>query len=190
MLRYHLQKIAGGRYLLGLLIFGSVLSGLSIQALAEPYGTGKYGADVPYGSQTSLTINTGSNVAIQITPTPSGVIGTGSNTVTVTSTDVVGYSLYIQSLSSTDMTNNGALLPASGNTSAGSLATNTWGYNATGSTTNFIGITSGNTLLKSASGPFESGDTTTVTYGVKIDDAKPAGNYVTSVVYTAAPQTN
>lgn len=159
-------------------------------AMAQPYGKGVYGANVPYGSQTSLSISTSGNVSIQVTPTDAGVVGTGSNTVTVTSTDVVGYSLYIRALSSSAMVNGPASLPASANISNLPLAVNTWGYNTVGSPTDFTGITTSNVLVKSATGPYSSGDQTTFTYGVKVDNAKPAGNYVGSVVYTAAPQTD
>ncbi len=159
-------------------------------AHAQPYGKGKYGENVPYGSQTSLSIATGGNVSIQITPDDNAVLGTGTNIVTVTSTDVVGYSLYIRSLTSTDMANGPAVLPASANAVPGVLTANTWGYNSNGSPTNFLGMTTSNVLVKSGTGPFTAGDPTTFTYGVKIDNEKPAGNYVTSVVYTAAPQTD
>ncbi len=158
--------------------------------VAQPYGKGVYGANVPYGSQTSLSISTGGNVSIQVTPTDVGVVGTGSNTVTVTSTDVVGYSLYIRALSNSSMVNGPASLPASANISNAALAVNTWGYNTVGSATNFTGITTSNVLVKSATGPYSSGDQTAFTYGVKVDNQKPAGNYVGSVVYTAAPQTD
>ncbi|MEI6480804.1 MAG: hypothetical protein WCO19_00720 [Candidatus Saccharibacteria bacterium] len=159
-------------------------------AHAQPYGKGTFGADVPYGSQTSLSIATGGNVSIQITPDDNAVLGTGTNLVTVTSTDVVGYSLYIRSLTSSNMTNGPAVLPASGNAVPGALSANTWGYNSNLSPTNFVGMTTANVLVKSGTGPFTAGDPTTFTYGVKIDNEKPAGNYVTSVVYTAAPQTD
>lgn len=156
---------------------------------AQPFGTGKFGANVPYGSATSLTISTTGNVQIQITPTDAGTVGTANNTVTVTSTDVVGYKLYIRSLSSTNMTNGASTLSASGNVSPSSLASNTWGYNTSGSGTNFTGITASDVEIKNGVGPFSSGDNTAVTYGVKVDNSKPAGNYSTTVVYTAVPQT-
>jgi hypothetical protein len=157
-------------------------------AVAQPFGTGKYGANVPYGSATSLTISTSGNVAISITPTDSGTLGTATNNVTITSTDVVGYQLYINSLSSTNMSNGAYNIPASGNVVAGSLAVDTWGYN-TDASSNFVGMTTSQVLIKNATGPFSSGDVTAVTYGVKVDNAKPAGNYSTTVVYTAVPQT-
>ena len=161
---------------------------LPLKVAASPYGLGLYDANVPYGGATSLAISTTGNVAIQITPTDAGTLGTASNTVTVTSSDVVGYKLYISSLSSTNMTNGVFTLPASANVAAGALASNTWGYN-TDASINFIGMTASTVLIKSATGPFTAGSNTQVTYGVKVDNSKPAGSYATTVVYTAVPQT-
>ena len=163
--------------------------GLASVVSAQPFGKGKFGANVPFGSETSLAISTTGNVTIQITPTDAGVLGTATNDVTVTSTDVVGYKLYIRALTSTYMVNGAATLPASANGTPAALAINTWGYN-TDASTNFVGMTTGDVLIKTATGPFSSGDLTQVTYGVKIDNNKPAGNYVTTVIYTAAPQTD
>jgi hypothetical protein len=153
-------------------------------ALAAPFGQGTFGAQVPFGSHTSLSIALGGNVSLNLTPTGQNFSGTGSHTITVTSTDPVGYNLYVQSLGSTNMTNSSGTIPASGNTVAGSLAVNTWGYNTDGSG-NFLGMKTTPALLKSANGPFESGDNTTVTYGVLTSIITGAGSYNTSVVYTA-----
>lgn len=144
--------------------------------------------DVPYGSQTSLAIATNGNITIELSPSNSGTLGTANSTVTVTSTDVVGYNLYINSLSSTHMTNGSATIPASSNGTEAALSTDTWGYNTDGSN-NFFGITTGQTLIASETGPYEHGNNTVVTYGVLIDNAEPAGQYTTNVVYTAVPQT-
>lgn len=168
------------------IIYSSIVPSISY---AQPYGKGVYGADVPYGSLTSLSIATDGNVNIPITPTTSGVLATGNSAVTVTSTDVKGYKLYIRALTSTDMDNLGTPLPASANGSPAALATNTWGYN-TDASSNFVGVTLTDVLIHSISIPASSGDITNVTYGMKLDLAKPAGNYVTSIVYTAVPQTD
>jgi hypothetical protein len=154
---------------------------------ASPYGAGKYNAVVPYGGQTSMTISTSGNIAIPITPGSSAVLGSSSGTVTVVSTDVVGYKLYVRALSS-NMTSGANTIPASANGTGAALATNTWGYNLDAST-NFVGMTTSDVLIRTGTGPFESGDTTTVTYGVKIDQSKAAGSYSTTVIYTAVPQT-
>ncbi|MDQ5972556.1 MAG: hypothetical protein QG553_715 [Patescibacteria group bacterium] len=181
------NRLRGLRLLIGLASLW-ITVGLPVMVWAQPFGTGKFGANVPYGAATSLSISTGGNVLIQVTPTDSGTLGTANNAVTVTSTDVVGYKLYIRSLSSTDMANGAFTIPASANGLPASLATNTWGYN-TDAGANYVGITASDVLIKNGIGPFSSGDTTTVTYGVKVDNSKPAGNYTSTVVYTAVPQT-
>ena len=155
---------------------------------AQPYGKGIYNADVPYGNQTSLSISTDGNVEIPITPTSSGASASGTSQVTVSSTDVMGYKLYIRALDNTYMDNLGDQLPASANGSPAPLAINTWGYN-TDASSNFVGITLSDVLIRSNSSPVTS-EITTVTYGISLDMAKPAGNYTASVVYTAVPQTD
>lgn len=152
--------------------------------LASPFGQGTFGAQVPFGSVTSLSIALGGNVSLNLTPSGQNFSATGSHTITVTSTDVAGYNLYAYSSGSTAMTNGSSTIPASGNGSAAPLALNTWGYNTDGSS-NFMGMTTTPALIKSTTGPFESGDNTTVTYGVLTSIITGAGNYNVSVVYTA-----
>ncbi len=158
-------------------------------AWASPFGAGLFGEDVPFGGETTLSISTTGNVSIPVTPTPSGTTATNTSDVTITSTDVVGFKLYIQALSNTSLSNGGSDVTASANVSPAALATNTWGYN-TDASANFAGITLAPVLIRTGTGPYSSGDTTTITYGLKIDDSLPAGDYVTTVVYTAVPQTD
>jgi len=163
---------------------------MPLSCYAQPYGKGLYSAAVKYDNETRLSISTNASLDIPITPTSGGTLATGLNAITVTSTDVMGYKLYIRSLSNTYMNNLGAQLPASTNTSPGAaLATNTWGYK-TPELTNYVGITATDTLIHSATTPFSSGEITNVTYGIYVNMEKPAGNYVADVVYTAVPQTN
>lgn len=172
---------------------------LSAISSAQPYGVGLYDENVPYGSETSITISTDAvdgNVAIPtITPIDGGALGTATNTITITSTDVIGYKLYIGANSNTSMDNLGASLPTSanayGNPATNPLAVNTWGYNVDGSVINFCGmpLDSSRQLIKDVTTPI-SNDNTTITYGLKIDIAKPAGNYAVDIIYTAVPQTN
>lgn len=157
-------------------------------ASASPFGVGVFGADVPFGGETSLTIATDGNVSIPVTPTSGGTLASGTSNITITSTDVVGYKLYIRSDGNTNMTNGASSLPASSNGSPAALAVNTWGYN-TDASSNFVGTTLSDVLIRSRTGPYRLGDITTVTYGVNVDESKPAGNYITNVVYTAVPQT-
>lgn len=166
---------------------GIILVG--VQATAAPFGQGVFGADVPFGSATSLAINLGGDVNLNLAPSGQNMAGNGSHTITVTSTDVVGYKLYAYALGSTDMAGPAsATIPASGNTSAAPLAANSWGYNTTGSTTNYIGMTLSPMLIKDADGSHKNGDDTTITYGALTVASQPAGSYAASVVYTAVAE--
>lgn len=154
-------------------------------AYASPFGQGVFGADVPFGSMTSISINLGGDVGISLAPDGSTFKGTGSHTVTVTSTDVVGYYLYAHTTGSSNMTSGNATIPASSNTSLGPLSVGSWGYNLTGSATDFLGMGPTSSLLKDASGPYKNGDGTTVTYGALTSNTQAAGSYSVAVTYTA-----
>ena len=178
------------RHNLIIAVFSIIAIGFIVEAsaYAQPYGVGKYDSNVPYGNQTSLSISAvGATMAVN--PSTSGTLGTASGPVTVTSTDVVGYKLYIRAVGSTAMTSGISSIPASANVSNATLLINTWGYNIIAGTT-FTGMTNNDVLLKNATGPFSTGDTTTVTYGLNIDRAKSAGSYASNVIYTSVPQTN
>lgn len=170
------------------IIFLTLLS-FHPQVGAAPYGVGKYNENVPYGSQTQLTISTSGAVSFSLTPSDAGTLASASGTVTVVSTDVLGYNLYVRSLTTSAMTNGAASIAASANGSPASLAVDTWGYNLDGSS-NFTGMTLSDVLIRSATQPYSAGDVTTVTYGARISNAKPAGSYSASVLYTAVPQTH
>jgi len=150
---------------------------------ASPFGQGVFGADVPFGGATSMSIALGSNVNFTLSGFPV-VSGSGSHTITVTSTDVVGYTLYVYAPSGTALTSGASSIPASSNTTAGALSNNTWGYNTNGSS-NYVGITTTPVAFKTGTGPFKSGDNTTVTYGVLTDFQKRPSDYTATVVYTA-----
>lgn len=152
--------------------------------LASPFGHGVFGADVPFGSATSLAIDLGGDVSFALTPSGATFSGTGSHVVTVTSTDVVGHFLYVHTTGSTNMTNGSATIPASSNTTAAPLAVGSWGYNASGSPTNFLGMSATSMLLKDADGPYTDGDPTTVTYGTLVSNTQESGDYSVAVTYT------
>jgi hypothetical protein len=171
-----------------LLLFCCLL--LQQPAHATLFGQGVFGANNPFGSLTDLSMSFSGNVNVNLSPSGGNFEGSGSHIVTVTTNDAVGYRLYVYSPTSSNMTLIGGsdTIAASGNSSPSSLAVNTWGFNTSGSTTNFQGMLTSPTEIKVASGPYTSGDNTTVTYGTKTDITKPAGSYVVSVVYTAVPR--
>lgn len=174
-----LTRVSLGFVLLFALIFPA------LPAHASPFGQGVFGADVPFGSATSISINLGGDVPLTLAPNGGNFSGTGSHVVTVTSTDVVGYYLYAHTTGTTDMVNGSATIPASNNITETALSVGSWGYNTSGSTTNFLGMNATNVLLKNASGPFKNGDPTTVTYGALASNTQAAGNYSVAVTYTA-----
>lgn len=177
--KMHLGRII---FLLALAITGFVSAP---PVSASPFGQGVFGADVPFGSMTSIAINLGGDVALPLTPSGGNFSGTNSHIVTVTSTDVVGYYLYAHTTGSSDMTNGAATIPVSGNSSAAPLSVGTWGYNTTGSTTNFLGMNPTSVLLTDANGPYKNGNPTTITYGALVGNTQAAGNYAVNVTYTA-----
>jgi hypothetical protein len=163
------------------LLFVLSFSGITY---ASPYGQGVYSAQVPYGSQTSLSINIGSNVSFNLVPSGLNYAASGSQTITVISTNVVGYQLYIYDPTSTSMVNGSSTIPASSNITEAALSVNSWGYNSDGSS-NYIGLTTIPKPLASYSGPYETGNNTTVNYGVLVSATQPAGSYTASVYITA-----
>src|SRR5690606_11335722 len=96
-----------------------------------------------------------------------------------------GYKLYVNATSSTTLSNGTDTLAASSNDTPDALALNTWGYNTSGSTSDFTGMTLSQVLLKDANGPYKNGDDTTVTYGAYVDMTKSSGTYTTDITYTA-----
>lgn len=177
-LRHPLQR-------LGIIGFFACLILSAPSVYASPFGQGVFGADVPFGSATSISINLGGDVALSLAPSGGNFSGTASHTVTVTSTDVVGYYLYAHTTGGSDMISGSDSIPASGNTSAGPLSVGTWGFNTTGSTSDFLGMGTTSALIKDATGPFKNGDSTAVTYGALVSNTQPAGNYSVAVTYTA-----
>lgn len=155
-------------------------------AHASPFGQGLFGEDVPFGGYTSIDLSVGSNVNVNLTPAGGGTFtGQGSHTTTVTSSDVVGHYLYVYA-PTTDLSNGSDTIAASGNSSPAALSTNTWGYNTSGSTTNYVGMTSSPVEIEDFVGPDTVGHDTDVYYGVYVDITKPADSYTTTVYYTVA----
>ncbi len=156
-------------------------------ATASPFGQGEFGADVPFGSLTSISMDFSGDVVFTLTPGGGNFSGQGSHTVTITSTDVVGYKLYVLAPSGTSMSNGAATIAASSNGSAAPLAINTWGYNTDG-TSNYLGILPTPSLIKDADGPYKNGDDTVVYYGVYVDGTVPASDYTVDAAYTVTAE--
>jgi hypothetical protein len=146
----------------------------------------------------SLTIDN-SNINIGsgsgLTPTPSGTFGSSSNTATVKTNNPTGYVLSIAT--DTDDSNlkhtslSDVISPTNGTWSTKtSLQTNTWGFTLTNnpqdSQTVWSAVPNKQTPLtiKTTNQANETGDSTNIFYGVKVDMTKPAGVYQAIVTYS------
>lgn len=170
----------------------AILSGfllLQRTTYATPFGQGDFG-DSTFGSLTSLSMSFSGNVTVNLSPNGGNFEGSGSHTVTVTTNDAVGYRLYLLAPTSTNLTiaGGGHTIASSANSTPAALAVNTWGFNTSGSTTNFQRLLATPQEIKVTSEPATTGDNTTVTYGAKTDITKAAGTYTGSVTYTAVPR--
>lgn len=171
------------RALFVIAVAGFILS-LSQTVAASPFGEGEFGSNSPFGGNTSISISLGSNVNLSLTPSGPNFTASGSSNVTVTSSDVNGYSLYIYSAGSSNLAKGASVIPASSNVTEAALAPNTWGYNLDGST-NYIGMTTTPVAIVNATGPYIAGNTTTVYFGVLTSIITPEGSYTGNVTYTA-----
>jgi hypothetical protein len=154
-------------------------------ASASSFGAGYFGANVPFGTATNIAVSLSGNVNFNLTPSGSNFTGSTSSTITVTTDDVNGYYLYTYCYGNSALVNGSYTIPASANVTEGTLASNTWGYNIDGSS-NYIGFTTNPVVIATATGPYISGNTTTITYGVLTTDATPDGSYSAPVTFTAA----
>jgi hypothetical protein len=171
-----------------LIVSTGVIVTLATPVSAAPFGLGVFGENIPFGAVTSLSMAINGTVDLQLAPTGNSLEAADSHDVVVSSTDVVGYKLYVYALSSTNLESGSDSIPASGNVTPNTLTLNSWGYNTDGSS-NFVGMMLTPREIKSASGPYTNGDTTTVTYKALVPQSTPEGSYTTTIVYTAVPGT-
>jgi hypothetical protein len=154
-----------------------------------------------------ISISSTGTVTLNVLPTGAGAQTIGSDTVTVSTNDILGYTLTLASSSaSTPLTSGGNTIPGSSGTQASPTvqSANTWGYcvpsiggfstfcpsgtassQAIGSN-KFAGVPasgSANTIATTAT--TASGATTTVWYAVAADTTTPTGTYTNTVTYTA-----
>jgi hypothetical protein len=159
----------------------------------------------------TISITTGSPIAISLTPTAGGVVTSASDTVTVNTNNALGYNLGVNDADATTSLVSGAnTFTASSGTKAApaTLANNTWGFavatgttgigtngfdasyttenNNASSTSKWAGMpASGSPMaLKSTSG-VATNDATTVWYAAKANSSQPNGTYTDTVTYTA-----
>lgn len=142
-------------------------------------------------SEVNVTVQEGISLAVSgdvnITAVANSGVGTGSHNVTVTTNNVAGYDLNLESAEASTALEHGtssATIPAAP-TTAGTLAADTWGYRTAATPANqYAGITPNGTQTVIGGSNAAGVDTTAVTYGVNVATAEP-GAYNRTVVYTA-----
>ncbi len=121
------------------------------------------------------------DIDLNLTPTVGGSDSdTASHTVLVSTNNAAGYNLSLKG--STQLSKGSNHINAvSGNTT---LSNNTWGYHVGTSGNNFRGVTTGGAQIKTTSSTANN-DSTTVTYGARVNSSLPTGTYTGTVTYTA-----
>lgn len=156
----------------------------------------------------TISISTSGSVAISVMPVTGGAQSSASDTVTVSTNDIDGYTLTLE-----DADDDTNLINADSDEIAAhtatedapsALANNSWGYavvdapngsfdgsyssfsNQTGHASKWAGVPAdGSANVLKSTNDTAAGDVTTVWYSVKADPSNPNGVYTDTVVYTA-----
>ena len=141
----------------------------------------------PYTASISLD----SATAINIVPTASQAVYTGTNEITYTNTCPYGFNVTMSSVDEdTNLTRVGSdsgtkTIPTI--TSGTELTDNTWGFSTDGGTTyNAIPALANQVTIINTSSATATAATLNVLYGVKTDNNLPSGSYINDLIYTVS----
>lgn len=162
---------------------------LSVAALAS---TGVYAeganSEVNLTINPVLSINATESLDLEVVPTAAGVFTSGDIAVDVVTNDASGYSLYLSSSSEETALVNGtasANIPTvSAAVTSSNMAKNTWGFSL-GDKYNPAPASSSAQRIKKTSAPANTGDSTAVSIGAKVDTSIPSGVYSNTLLFTA-----
>ena len=148
-----------------------------------------------------VTITNSDDLTLNVDATPIGSIATANDTVNVKTNAPTGYQLYVSASSSniynsTDTSHSQPYLsPVTGTLDdKKALGQNTWGFSLDDASTMELASTAiwsgvpdtSTTLISETSGPeYATGVNTQIYYGVNANTTLPAGNYSTTIFYTA-----
>lgn len=191
-----------------MLLLGGLISGLVFPLVPEKAAAVDTPTeDATNTNDTAISITVPDTIQLDLTPDFGAAnFNTASATVSVTTTNTWGYSLTMGTAgedSSGNATtalihesNLGTVPSITAATTEANFPTNSWGYttNNNGTDTTLGQITAGSyqplttssdaTLLKKTS-TTATADTTTVTFGVKMDTSIPSGAYKNEIVFSA-----
>lgn len=143
----------------------------------------------------TISMSNDNSVSISITPTDYQTTYRGVNELSITNSCPAGATITLTTTSdSTDEKSNNLVREGADNltkvispTTSTSLSSNSWGYSINGST--FYAVPTKDktpATIYNSSSATTSPATLNVTYGVKINNQIPAGNYTNDVIYTVA----
>ena len=150
-----------------------------------------------HASDPTASINLPSTIDFaDVLPTAAGVTTTASASLTITTSNSGGYSLYFyssngnNSLTPINPNNSSSISSTPTTTELDNLNNNTWGYNlsteaSTGNTTTYSTIPTSNTTpvqTKDTSTTNSANDTYTLSLGAKVDNTIPSGVYSNDLV--------
>ena len=134
---------------------------------------------------------------LAVTPTPDGTLASDELAIQVSTDNTTGYALTLALAGSEsslyDPTSGGEIQSTTAAMrDPNTLAVNTWGWypdSLANNTGNLFSALPSNSnpyeLKKTSSATSESGDTTTISFGVNVDTTLPAGSYTNAIVISA-----
>ena len=168
------------------------LAFLTVKTFAPDVSTNAETISADAGSSLySASISTTDLTSINITPSTEQTINAGTNSITYT--NACPYGFFVSMSANSDNTGLERQGDDSGTkiiptiTSGNALADNTWGYSLNnGETYNPIPAISSPVNIINTDTSNTDPSTLNVTYGVKVNNEIPAGNYSKDIVYTVA----
>ena len=192
------EKSKNKRYLFNTSVFVAflVFSFLSFTLISpivsSNAGTNISTAQIDTGPYT-MSISTDSLTSIDITPNSSQVTYTGTDSVSYTNTCPYGMNVTMSSSSeNTDLiragTDSGTKTIPTISTGT-TLTDNTWGFSTdNGSTYNPIPTLINPTTIIDTTSATTTTATLNLSYGIRVDNSIPSGNYSNDIVYTVSPK--
>ena len=185
---------AGGVMLAGILgamLFPAMPEGAHAEDVSQSAGT-----KVNLTVQPVIAVSAADNaVSVDVTPTQGGTFEKNATTLSVSTNNETGYSLYLSTangkstLASLNPSVTNTIGAVSGTVEEGDFGDNTWGYNLSEGTPSDIenlayqAVPGDSTVQKGfgSEGPTAS-DTYTLTFGTKVNTSLPSGTYSNQVV--------
>ena len=174
------------------LVFSFLSFTLISPIVSSNAGTNISTAQIDTGPYT-MSISTDSLTSIDITPNSSQVTYTGTDSVSYTNTCPYGMNVTMSSSSeNTDLiragTDSGTKTIPTISTGT-TLTDNTWGFSTdNGSTYNPIPTLINPTTIIDTTSATTTTATLNLSYGIRVDNSIPSGNYSNDIVYTVSPK--